>query len=201
MPRAATGVARPTQVTSRARMARVTLALAAVLGAATLGGCSVTTPIDRTTSADHSATAPGAATSDPATSSSATSSPAASKTGDGTVRTDLEPLTTRFPALGAPVSAQWSSGSMGDGRVPGPSTYWIDAVVVVTPEVASRLAGMDLTAAPVPDLVAEVAPVVLPGQALASEALRAAFALPDWTVQVSLIEGTQTVVISALGGS
>lgn len=55
-------------------------------------------------------------------------------------RTDLEPLTSRFPDLGDPVSATWQSGTLGDDRTaPGPSTYWIDAAVTVEPEVADSL--------------------------------------------------------------
>lgn len=35
----------------------------------------------------------------------------AEKNGDGRLRTDLEPLTSRFAALDQPVSAAWMSGS------------------------------------------------------------------------------------------
>jgi len=57
------------------------------------------------------------------------------KTGTGELRTDLAPLTERFADLADAESAEWSSGTLGsagdDDRVPGPSTYWIDAVVVL----------------------------------------------------------------------
>ncbi|MCL2490908.1 MAG: hypothetical protein FWF36_09375, partial [Propionibacteriaceae bacterium] len=49
----------------------------------------------------------------------------------GQRRTDLEPLTKRFPLLGSPVAAIWYSGQMGDDSIPGPTTYWIDAVVTL----------------------------------------------------------------------
>ncbi len=55
------------------------------------------------------------------------------------MRTDLEPLTKRFSALGGPVSATWMSGTMGDARVPGPSTYWLDAIVELAPMRARDL--------------------------------------------------------------
>jgi len=48
---------------------------------------------------------------------------------------------------------------MGDPRVPGPSTYWIDAVVQLTPAVADQLAaGTSSAGAPqvVEDLVVEL---------------------------------------------
>lgn len=55
-------------------------------------------------------------------------------------RTDLEPLTSRYPDLGDPVSATWQSGTLGGDRTAlGPSTYWIDAAVTVEPEVADSL--------------------------------------------------------------
>jgi hypothetical protein len=65
--------------------------------------------------------------------------PTAQKTGTAQIRHDLEPLIKRFPGLGAPVSATWMSGTFGDPRVPGPSTYWIDAVVQLRPEQATDL--------------------------------------------------------------
>ncbi len=126
----------------------------------------------------------------------------ASKSGDGSLRTDLEPLTTRFAALGAPVSAHWSSGTMGDSRVPGPTTYWIDAVVVVTPDVASRLAALGVAPSnAAPDLVPDVAALVPEGELVTSPELQAAFAVPDWSVTPYLVSGTDTVVIAALGGT
>ena len=107
------------------------LTAALLIAVAVATGCTASPAAPDRASASQSVTTGG---------TTHTPTGAASKSGDGTLRTDLEPLTTRFAALGAPVSAQWSSGTMGDSRVPGPSTYWIDAVVVVSPDVASRLA-------------------------------------------------------------
>lgn len=55
------------------------------------------------------------------------------------VRHDLDPLTRRFPILGTPSSASWVSGTLGNDRMPGPATYWIDAVVQLPPEKISAL--------------------------------------------------------------
>ncbi len=55
----------------------------------------------------------------------------AQKSGSGELRSDLLPLTTRFPALARASGATWMSGTMGDRAVPGPSTYWIDAIVTL----------------------------------------------------------------------
>jgi hypothetical protein len=63
----------------------------------------------------------------------------AQKNGTGELRSDLPPLLKRFPLLGRPDGVQWMSGTMGDPRVPGPSTYWIDAVVQLQPEHAAWL--------------------------------------------------------------
>lgn len=112
-------------------------------------------------------------------------------------RTDLDPLTARFPDLGDLVSATWQSGTLGDDRTaPGPSTYWIDAVVTVEPEVADSLrsqppvdSGRDM------DLVDAVAdevgdgdldPVVVGG--------------PDtWQVDAWVAADRDVVVVSARG--
>ena len=112
-------------------------------------------------------------------------------------RSDLDPLTSRFPDLGDPVSATWQSGTLGDDRTaPGPSTYWIDAVITVDPEVADSLrsqpssdSGRDM------DLVDAVAdevgdgdfdPVVLGG--------------PDmWQVDAWVAADRDVVVVSARG--
>lgn len=43
-----------------------------------------------------------------------------------------EPLTKRFSVLADPREVQWMSGTYGNPRNPGPSTYWIDAVITST---------------------------------------------------------------------
>jgi hypothetical protein len=77
----------------------------------------------------------GCAAETPPPSRSVSAQAGTGKTGTGELRTDLAPLTERFAELADAESAQWSSGTLGsagdDDRVPGPSTYWIDAVVVL----------------------------------------------------------------------
>lgn len=63
------------------------------------------------------------------------------------VRHELEPLTKRFPALGPPVAASWVSGDWGSPRMPGPSLYWIDAIVEVSSATAD---GLEASYRPVP---------------------------------------------------
>lgn len=79
----------------------------------------------------------------------------AEKNGTGELRTDLEPLTSRFTAIGTPVAASWMSGTTGDDRVPGPSTYWIDAIITLDAQTAKSLRN-DFSA----EVVEDVPPVV-----------------------------------------
>ncbi|MFC0623127.1 hypothetical protein [Kribbella deserti] len=46
--------------------------------------------------------------------------------------------------------ASWQAGVLGDQRVPGPSSYWIDAIVTLQPETARTLrkSGVVTTAVP-----------------------------------------------------
>lgn len=96
--------------------ARIVSALVAVAAGLTLTACEPAEPITRDPAPAHP------------TAAAQYSSP---KNGSGELRTDVEPLLTRFPTLSATTEAQWMSGTMGSNRVPGPSTYWIDAVVTL----------------------------------------------------------------------
>lgn len=124
----------------------------------------------------------------------------AEKQGDGRLRTDLDPLTSRFAELGTPVRASWMSGTMGSDRVPGPSTYWIDAVVEVTPEVMAELAATKpAVTSERPDVVARVAEAIPAGTLRTSPELNALFASERWWVDTYLVEGANTVVLVAKG--
>ena len=117
------------------------------------------------------------------------------------MRTDLAPLTKRFPGIGEPVSAHWQSGTLGDARsAPGPSTYWIDGVVELTPQVASRVR---LDAGPpagtLPDLTPDVADLVPRGRLALVGGIGQGDGYEGLTSQAWLVEGTDTLVISALG--
>ena len=123
----------------------------------------------------------------------------ATKTGTGDVRTDLEPLTKRFSALGTPVSATWMSGTVG-GDAPGPSTYWIDAVVEVTPETAATLrAASPEPTTETPDVEDGVRSALPSGQLLRSTSLDALFAQGSFRAKAYLAADSDTVVLVALG--
>lgn len=125
----------------------------------------------------------------------------AAKTTSNPVRNELEPLTKRFPALGPPVSASWVSGDMGDPRNPGPSLYWIDAIVEVSPVTAD---GLKATYRPVPTAnrpdVWETLRGNLPqGSYLTSDQLDQAFRSTRISAHAFLATDEPIVVITATG--
>lgn len=126
----------------------------------------------------------------------------AQKNGSTQLRHDLEPLTTRFPSLGAPLGATWLSGTISDSRAPGPSTYWIDAVVQLAPAQAAALrANFALhDSGKRPDLLPELRGTVPAGPLLTSDDLDRARTSGNWGVTVYVDEGSPTVVITAIGG-
>jgi hypothetical protein len=105
------------------------------------------------------------------------------------LRHDLDPLLSRFPGLGEPVEATWVSWDNNSGRSsgPGPTTYWIDAIVELEPRRAEELRA----AAPddgEPSVHDALRPSLPPGPFLAGPELNAAIAGspgepgPQWTV-------------------
>jgi hypothetical protein len=126
----------------------------------------------------------------------------ATRSDPGPVRNDAEPLTTRFPALGDPVAVTWRSGTTGDGSVPGPSTYWIDAAVQVTPATMGALRGTpgltDGSLSDLPDLPAEVLAAAGDGPWQTGSQLDAAFSTAGFGVQVYL-GPADVLVLRAVG--
>jgi|SRR6478735_153593 len=167
-------------MTHARRVTAVTMSVTAALLALTTTACgtsSPTPPNDRTRSTVSATT----------------------KTGTGEVRHDLDPLTKRFTALGAPVSATWMSGTLG-GEAPGPSTYWIDAVVRLTPDAASALrAHSPAPTSETPAVEDGVRSALPSGGLLRSDALDAAFAQGSFRAKAYLSADSDTVVLVALG--
>jgi hypothetical protein len=127
--------------------------------------------------------------------------PSATKSGTGELRTDLDPLVKRFPVLSGTEQANWMSGTFGDPRTPGPSTYWIDAVVTLP---SGRAAELRASYAPartsaVPDVVDGLRDRLPPGPFLAGAALDEAFAQEDWSASAYLDERTDQLVLVARG--
>jgi hypothetical protein len=123
------------------------------------------------------------------------------KAGTGQLRTDLDPLLSRFPVLGAPAGARWMSGTFGRADVPGPSTYWIDAVVTLDPSAVEQLMTAHAPAAEgrTPD-VAEGMRAELPdGPFLTGDALDAAFDHERWHASAFLEPESGELVLVATG--
>lgn len=123
------------------------------------------------------------------------------KEGVGGLRSDLSPLTDRFDALGEPVAATWASGTLGDERAPGPSTYWVDAVVELEPAQAAALVAQ-YAPAPTEDrprVVADLDASLPAGDLLGGDALDAAFTQDSFTADAYLDAAAGVLVLVAVG--
>jgi len=122
------------------------------------------------------------------------------KTGTGELRTDLAPLVDRYVDLADAESAVWSSGTLaGDDRVPGPSSHWIDAVVVL-PQAsydALRAAHEYTESAQRPGVADALAASVPEGPLLVSEELDAGFGSFEGSSDVYLSDASRTLVITS----
>ncbi len=121
----------------------------------------------------------------------------------GPVRTDLAPLTRRFPELGVPVSASWQSGALGDDRVPGPSSFWIDAIVTLAPETAQKLRSSgSLEPADTPEITEDLRKALPPGPWLTGTDLdRLVSGGKDYYSHTFIAKDSDVVVLIAEGGN
>ncbi len=127
----------------------------------------------------------------------------ARKSGDGKVRTDLPPLAKRLPVLAKAKSVRWVGGVMGDPAMPGPSLYWIDAVV--EPDAAlqgSILALQGWVKASLPEDLHASLRALLPGQRQGFEtapSLNALLSHGAWQSQACFQRDSGVLVLTALG--
>ncbi|GAA1337139.1 hypothetical protein GCM10009660_18710 [Catellatospora bangladeshensis] len=123
------------------------------------------------------------------------------KAGTGELREDLDPLRERFPPLVGAIGARWLSGAYGRGGAPGPSTYWIDAVVALPAEEVRRLVAAHGPTAQgrSPEVVDGLRDRLPAGPFLTGEALDRAFGHERWTVSAYLDEQAGQVVLVATG--
>ncbi|TLF93669.1 hypothetical protein FEK35_29280 [Nocardia cyriacigeorgica] len=123
----------------------------------------------------------------------------------GETRTDTAPLVKYFPAIGNPESAQWVTWNNASERVPGPTIYWIEAVIRLTPADADRLRNT-YNPAPTtvsPELKSQVQQDVPPGRYIAGPELdRALRSGPEWGGNATgyLQEGAPILVLSGSAG-
>lgn len=117
---------------------------------------------------------------------------------DGGVRTDEAQLRALFPGLPQAEGVSWVTGRRGDDRVPGPSTYYLEAILTVSPETAATLAARPwpstaLISITDPDLAAGVPqgtpqwPVVLEDQLIQSAGSTRSVSLAWFTAERVLV--------------
>jgi hypothetical protein len=125
----------------------------------------------------------------------------AAKNGTGERRTDLEPLVSRIPALSPATEATWLSGTLGDPTVPGPSVYWIDAVVTLPDETAHQLrASLELgQTSEVTEVVADLEASLPEGELLAGTGLDQVFSDDGWRSTAYLEAEGDRLVLVAVG--
>lgn len=120
------------------------------------------------------------------------------KVGTRVFKTDVAPLVTRFPALDGAVAACWQSGTFGESRVPGPSTYWIDAVVTMPPATVEQWRRQHATQ-PVtaqPDVFEDMIGRLPEGPLTASPGLDAVFDVGTWYAKVFLGPDGKVVLVA-----
>jgi hypothetical protein len=127
--------------------------------------------------------------------------PPAEKSGSGQLRTDTEPLTRRFSVLNAPARVRWMSGTYGSPRNPGPSIYWIDAVITLDAATAAELVSTHSPAptSDVPEVVGGMREHLPPGPFHVSRTLDDAFTEGRWSASAYLDPQASTLVLLATG--
>lgn len=125
----------------------------------------------------------------------------AAKAVDGGERQDVGPLTDRIPALEGVDDATWYSGTLGSRDAPGPSLYWIDAVVTLPSGTADELRDtLDLTTATTaPDVVGELEAALPEDDLLVGEALDDAFSHDGWLTTAYLSADGDALVLVVVG--
>jgi len=123
------------------------------------------------------------------------------KLGYGALRTDSEPLTQRFAMLRSARAVRWMSGLYGQPRNPGPSTYWIDAVVTLNSDQVVELsrAHGPTTRVKRPKVVYGMREQLPAGPFRGGPALNAAFTQGSWTARVYLAPNSNQLVLLATG--
>lgn len=116
-------------------------------------------------------------------------------------RTDVDPITKRWPQLGGIQEAHWVGGTLTDDGAPGPSSYFVEAVVVLAPADVARLTSQHHFApAPTrPDPPASLKPYVREGNWLSDGEVDQAFTPPQWVSQIYVQPDNALAYISAKG--
>jgi len=125
---------------------------------------------------------------------------AVDKQGDGVLRDDLEPLVRRLPKLAGTTAASWTSGTLGDSRVPGPTLYWIDAVVELDEGTIAAARAIPSDEVELPDDLHDTVRSRAPeGPFVASQQLDQFFSDGAWHAKAWLAVGEPIVVLVITG--
>lgn len=125
--------------------------------------------------------------------------PFPSKNGGEKLKTDLLPLISRIPALEDAESVKWASGLLGNPDFPGPSSYWIDALVELKESSALRarsLANEVVFPEGLHPLVAECVPQAT---FLSSSRLNDLFSGKQWWASAFIASDRPILVLSMVG--
>ncbi|MCA2210554.1 MULTISPECIES: hypothetical protein [Nocardia] len=115
------------------------------------------------------------------------------------VRHDQEPLTKRFPLIDEPVSVSWITWNNEEGRVPGPTTYWIQAVVELRPEIADEMRSkFNLSSSQPKPFEPALEPSVPSVSYVSGPEINSAFSVNGWKSSVYLQADGQTLLIDTV---
>ena len=125
----------------------------------------------------------------------------AAKTGDGKVRNELAPIAARFPMLKNAKSIQWTSGVMGDPAMPGPSLYWIDAVIRPDAALLEKISQLESLAHAQPpgDMHPAIQRLIPEGRYQTSPELDGLFTHGTWLCQAYFEPSQNLVLLLAKG--
>ena len=118
------------------------------------------------------------------------------------LRTDRQPIEKRYPQLGAFTSVHWLGGTLGSDRVPGPSTYFIEAAVELRAEDAATLRHQNSfapTADPQPSPPAPLTGHLDGSGWTTSRELDQTVSPSEWVVHVYLRPDQPVAYLSAMG--
>ncbi|WP_159498775.1 hypothetical protein [Microbacterium sp. 18062] len=117
----------------------------------------------------------------------------------GDLRTDLETVVSRFPVLAGASSIDWVAGTLGIREAPGPSLYWIDAVVTLDDDHLERLvAGSDLEPGDAPEVHELIAEDLPAGPYLRSSKLDSTFSTGEYRSTVAIDQDAGVLVLTTV---
>lgn len=116
------------------------------------------------------------------------------------MRTDIEPLVGRVPSLGSDFTAQWFSNTTFDQRAPGPSTYWINALVTPAEGVEDLIDGEPLSPS-TPDVREQLVEILPECDWQSSTVIDRAWGPLDWDTNVWFCQERDQLVITMVGGA